>query len=147
MPTNARFERLHPKPQWASRRVDAGVPSMQKLLSSTASFVAAEDRRDPLPPTHIDIQRMRNANEQNPTAGKKKASDAGAGVVDVAWHPNTKVSVMAVAGGDRRVRLFNVSEMGVNRGQVKAALGAGDAPTASAVSGCGSFDFGSMLRR
>lgn len=55
------------------------------------------------------LRRMRNANQANPTTGKKEAEGAGGGVVDFAWHPNPKVGVMAVAGGDRRVRFFNVS--------------------------------------
>lgn len=107
-----RFERIHPKPQWASRRVGKGIPTIQKLLSSTSSFVSAGDSngRAPLPSTFIDIQRLRNANEQNPTTGSKEATNAGSGVVDFAWHPSTRLSVMAVAGGDRRVRFFNVSD-------------------------------------
>jgi U3 small nucleolar RNA-associated protein 18 len=55
------------------------------------------------------LRRMRNANQANPTTGKKEAEGAGGGVVDFTWHPNPKVGVMAVAGGDRRVRFFNVS--------------------------------------
>lgn len=87
--------------------MDTRTSTIQQLLSSTESFLANE-RREALAPSYIDIQRLVNANEQNPTAGKKKASDAGAGVVDVAWHPSTKLAVMAVASGDRRVRLFNI---------------------------------------
>ena len=31
--------------------------------------------------------------------------------MDLAWHPNPRVGVVAVAGGDRRVKLFNVSHL------------------------------------
>ena len=51
---------------------------------------------------------MRNANQQNPTTGKREAVNAGEGVVDFAWHPNPRIGVIAVAGGDRRVRIFSV---------------------------------------
>jgi U3 small nucleolar RNA-associated protein 18 len=77
---------------------------------STASFTSdsVAGSAAPLPPSFLDIHRLRNANEQNPTTGTKQASNAGAGVVDVAWHPSRSVSAMAVAGGDRRVRFFNI---------------------------------------
>lgn len=104
------FERLHPKPQWASLRVDASATPIQRLLSSTASFLDATENRGPLPPGFIDIQRLENANAKNPTAPAKKAGSS-AGVVDFAWHPSPRIPVMAVAGGDRRVRMFNVSEL------------------------------------
>lgn len=55
------------------------------------------------------MQRLRNANHQNPTTGKREASNGGSGVVDLAWHPSERVGVLAVAGGDRRIRFFNVS--------------------------------------
>lgn len=103
------FERLHPKPQWASMRVDASATPIQRLLNSTASFLDSSEKRGPLPPGFIDIQRVENANAQNPTAPAKKAGSS-AGVVDFAWHPSPRIPVMAVAGGDRRVRLFNVSD-------------------------------------
>jgi U3 small nucleolar RNA-associated protein 18 len=52
---------------------------------------------------------LRNANHQSPTTGKQEASNGGSGVVDLAWHPSERVGVLAVAGGDRRIRFFNVS--------------------------------------
>jgi hypothetical protein len=55
--------------------------------------------------------RLRNANHQSPTTGKQEASNGGSGVVDLAWHPSEKVGVLAVAGGDRRIRFFNVSHL------------------------------------
>jgi U3 small nucleolar RNA-associated protein 18 len=107
----ARFERLHPRPEWANRRTQTGTPSLSSLLATTKSFVAIPERgtRGSLPQGTIEIQRLRNANQQSPTVGKREAVDAGGGVVDFAWHPNPKVGVVAVAGGDRRVRFFNVS--------------------------------------
>ena len=114
MLTYGRFERLHPRPEWASQRSKSGTPALSSLLRSTKSFIApplpsSTSRRPPLPQGFIDIHRVLDANHQNPTAGKKDASNAGNGVVDIAWHPSSKVGVMAVAGGDRRVRFFNVS--------------------------------------
>lgn len=107
-----RFERLHPRPVWASRRAQVGTPSLSSLLASTKSFIEAPSRdvRGSLLQGTIEIRRIKNANQQNPTTGKRQAKDAGGGVVDLAWHPNPKVGVIAVAGGDRRVRLFNVSQ-------------------------------------
>ena len=55
--------------------------------------------------------RLRNANHQSPTTGKQEASNGGSGVVDLAWHPSERVGVLAVAGGDRRSRFFNVSSV------------------------------------
>jgi U3 small nucleolar RNA-associated protein 18 len=116
-----RFETLHPRPEWADRRTQAGTPSLSTLLSSTKSFIDNGDgpssssiikgqkKRGPLKAGKIEIQRLRNANHQNPTTGKQEAKDGGAGVVDIAWHPSERVGVLAVAGGDRRIRFFNVS--------------------------------------
>lgn len=104
-----RFERLHPKPEWASRRLDSKVPTMQRLLASTASFIstdAVSERRPPLPTTTIDIQRLRNANAA--AASEEGSSSALAGIVDLAWHPSAKMPVLATAGTDRRVRFYNV---------------------------------------
>ena len=103
-----RFETLHPRPAWAANRITAGTPSLRLLLSSTKSFIAPESHQ-PLPSGNLELQRVLNANHQNPTVGRRTAQGAGKGVVDVAWHPNPKVGVMAVAGGDRRVRFFNAS--------------------------------------
>ena len=55
--------------------------------------------------------RLRNANHQSPTTGKQEASNGGSGVVDLAWHPSERVGVLAVAGGDRRIRFFNVGHI------------------------------------
>lgn len=103
-----RFERLHPKPEWASRRVDTKVPTMQRLLASTASFISNDhvNGRHPLPTTTLDIQRLRNANA---VSGEEGAPSGQAGIVDLAWHPSAKMPVLATAGTDRRVRFYNVS--------------------------------------
>ena len=111
---SCRFERLHPRPDWASRRLKSGTPALSSLLRSTKSFIApsipsSTSHRSPLPRGFIDIHRLLDANHQNPTTGKKEASNAGNGVIDIAWHPSSRVGVLAVAGGDRRVRFFNVS--------------------------------------
>lgn len=118
-----RYETLHPRPEWADRRTTAGTPSLSALLSSTKSFidddanatpsssaiVKGQKKRAALKSGTIDMQRLRNANHQNPTTGKQEASNGGSGVVDLAWHPSERVGVLAVAGGDRRIRFFNVS--------------------------------------
>ncbi|ORX39627.1 WD40-repeat-containing domain protein [Kockovaella imperatae] len=114
------FERLHPRPQWASNRVKSGTPALRSLLSSTKSFVSplanGSGSRPPLARGVIEMQRLLDANHQNPTTGKKEASNAGNGVVDIAWHPSSRVGVLAVGGGDRRVRFFNID------GHTNAAL-------------------------
>lgn len=114
-----RYETLHPRPDWADKRTTAGTPSLSALLSSTKSFIdnpssssiikGQKKRTAALKSGTIDMQRLRNANHQNPTTGKQEASNAGSGVVDLAWHPSERVGVLAVAGGDRRIRFFNVS--------------------------------------
>jgi U3 small nucleolar RNA-associated protein 18 len=128
------YESIHPRPDWADQRSHAGVASLSSLLSSTKSFIddgrmgrgtngkgkgknnggsggGGYKPRSALAPGELDIQRLRNANQQNPTAGKRDAVDAGDGVVDLAWHPSERVGVLAVAGGDRRVRFFNVGQV------------------------------------
>ncbi|BEI87660.1 uncharacterized protein CcaverHIS019_0103780 [Cutaneotrichosporon cavernicola] len=103
------FERLHPKPDWASSRADNNLPTMQRLLASTASFIntgALDDRRPPLPTTTIDIQRLRNANAGS--VSEEGSSSGLAGIVDLVWHPSTKMPVLATAGTDRRVRFYNI---------------------------------------
>lgn len=107
--TDHRFERLHPKPEWAFSRLDSKVPTMQRLLASTASFISIDalgDGHRPLPTTTIDIQRLHNANAA--AASEGGSSSALAGIVDLAWHPSAKMPVLTTAGTDRRVRFYNV---------------------------------------
>jgi U3 small nucleolar RNA-associated protein 18 len=115
-----RFETLHPRPEWADQRTQAGIPSLSTLLSSTKSFIdepssssimKGKKKRSALKSGTIEMLRLRNANHQSPTTGKQEASNGGSGVVDLAWHPSEKVGVLAVAGGDRRIRFFNVGYM------------------------------------
>lgn len=121
-----RFERIHPRPAWADDRVRRGVPSLSSLFSSTKSFIdgtssggGGSSRSAPLPQGTLEVQRLRNANQQNPTTGKKEAVNVKDGVVDFAWHPNPAVPVGAVAGGDRRVRFFHVSDSYVGASWVR----------------------------
>jgi U3 small nucleolar RNA-associated protein 18 len=109
-----RFERIHPRPDWATGRIRAGVPSLSSLFSSTKSFIdssapVAGSSRAPLPQSVVEMQRLRNANQANPTTGKREAQGGGSGVVDFVWHPSARVPVGVVCGGDRRIRFFNVS--------------------------------------
>ena len=115
--TPCRFERLHPRPSWVDKRAVIGTPSLSSLLSTTKSFIdatstGARSSRSALVPHTIKLQRLLNANHQNPTVGKRDSAGAGKGVVSLEWHPNKRVGVLAVAGGDRRVRFFNVSTFG-----------------------------------
>lgn len=108
--SNLRFERLHPKPEWASRRVNTQVPTMHRLLASTASFLGREgfgEDRPLLPSSIIDIQRLRNAESAAPEEG---GGSGQAGIADLVWHPSAKLPVLATAGVDRRVRFYNVSD-------------------------------------
>ncbi|KAE8537612.1 hypothetical protein D1P53_006320 [Cryptococcus gattii VGV] len=110
------FERLHPPPDWAKRRTLPGTPSLSSLLTSNKSFISnpslssAQDplARPPLPPGTIDLKRVRNANHTNPTVSKREAEGGKGGVVDMAWHPSKQVGVLAVGGGDRRVKFFQI---------------------------------------
>ncbi|WVQ77938.1 hypothetical protein IAT38_000018 [Cryptococcus sp. DSM 104549] len=106
------FERLHPAPEWAKNRTAIGTPSLNSLLSTTASFIAPVGvpgkHRGALPTGTLDLKRMKDANQASPTVGKRDAPSGAGGVVDFAWHPAKTVGVIAVAGGDRRVRFFNI---------------------------------------
>ncbi|RXK39981.1 hypothetical protein M231_02776 [Tremella mesenterica] len=111
------YEALHPRPSWASLRLvphSQSQPSLSALLASTKSFIApnilGQTKRQSLEAGTISIQRVKDANHQNPTAGKMQARDAAGGVVSVAWHPNPQVGVVGVAGGDRRVRFFQIDD-------------------------------------
>lgn len=112
-----RFERIHPRPDWANGRIRTGVPSLSSLFSSTKSFIdnsasTAGTSRPPLPQGVVELQRLRNANQTNPTTGKREAQNGGSGVTDFVWHPSARVPVGVVCGGDRRVRFFSVSQSG-----------------------------------
>ncbi|ODN99333.1 hypothetical protein I350_07504 [Cryptococcus amylolentus CBS 6273] len=105
------FETLHPVPDWAKNRTPTGTPTLSSLLSSTKSFIApssSSTSRGPLPQGTLDLKRAKNANQTNPTTNKRESKSGQGGVVDFAWHPVKTVGVMAVAGGDRRVRFFNI---------------------------------------
>ncbi|WVQ71357.1 hypothetical protein IAR50_000885 [Cryptococcus sp. DSM 104548] len=105
------FETLHPLPDWAKNRKPSGTPTLSSLLTSTKSFIAppsSSTSRGPLPQGTLDLKRAKNANQTNPTTNKRESKSGQGGVVDFAWHPVKTVGVMAVAGGDRRVRFFNV---------------------------------------
>jgi U3 small nucleolar RNA-associated protein 18 len=104
-----RFETINPIPEWAAQSKrkrkrdemevdDDPLKSLNNLANTTASIIDA-GRKQPLPKGTIDIERLRDANQASKTEGDVKA---------VMFHPSATVSVMLCAGGDRRLKLFNI---------------------------------------
>lgn len=106
------FEKLHPRPRWASlelRKNDgstAGMQSLGDLLNTDVGLVnrsRGDDRQKgtTLPKQRIEIQRLRNANEAEARA-KPSA------IEQVAFHPGTRAHVMLTTSKDRKLRLYNI---------------------------------------
>jgi U3 small nucleolar RNA-associated protein 18 len=105
------FEQLHPRPSWASVSARAGassaVASIGDLLSSDVGLVSRVTgdtrrvKRHSLPPQRLDLQRLRNANEQ------QGRSDLPS-IETLSFHPGTRAHIMMTTAKDRRVRLFNI---------------------------------------
>jgi len=106
------FEKVHPTPEWASksarkvREKDAAASSinpLDALLASTGTFLSVPTRRGLLAKGSLEVERLRDANFQSRTEGKRD----GGGILQVKFH--TKVNgALAVIGGDRRLRMFNI---------------------------------------
>lgn len=77
---------------------DDPLRSLSKLANATASIIDASKRQQ-LAKGTIDIERLRDANQASKTEGDVKS---------VMFHPSATVSVMLSAGGDRRLKLFNI---------------------------------------
>jgi hypothetical protein len=92
---------LNPRPAWASAVREAPT-ALEALLSSSTPFLSRKGRAGVIPSGQIDIERVRDVN------------GGEAGVKALAWAPRVgeaegQRDILAVAGGDRRVRIFNVS--------------------------------------
>jgi U3 small nucleolar RNA-associated protein 18 len=124
-----RFEKVNPTPTWAKaardklhkrpkrRRPstsstsssisdkDAGEDNdidadVDNLLHSTSGILAASGRGlSKLPSTTLAVERLRDANQ---------AARSDGGIKCLRFHPSPSVPVLLTAGGDRRLRLFNV---------------------------------------
>ncbi|KAL9932841.1 hypothetical protein V8E36_008096 [Tilletia maclaganii] len=112
------FEKLHPRPLWASRPRKAGVdyttlipPAandanlLSDLLSRDTGLVArvtgASKLRGRLMPDGLDMERLRNANEA-------QGRDDDAAIESLGFHPTSNASVLMSATRNRKVRLFQI---------------------------------------
>ncbi|MCO5596140.1 hypothetical protein L7F22_050200 [Adiantum nelumboides] len=106
------FEKLHPRPRWASlelRKADgssAGMQSLGDLLNTDMGLVSRSrgDRRQKgttLPKQRIEIQRLRNANE-----GEARTKPSA--IEQVAFHPATRANVMLTTSKDRMLHLYHI---------------------------------------
>lgn len=97
---SSRFESLNPRPKWASLSSKGANDPLQSLLSSSSPFIASSKGRlgSALPAGQLDIERVRDV---------KGGEDGGVRALE--WAPGMSRSVLAVAGADRRVRVYNVS--------------------------------------
>lgn len=111
-----------------------GQESLAALLSNTAPLLSSTSKTGaasgPLPKGTLSIKRLRDANHQSrvvweggngkkkPVSGKKglaaddekdgkKEKYADTGLLGMKFHPN--VNVLAMVGGDRRLKIYSVS--------------------------------------
>ncbi|PIA13763.1 WD40 repeat-like protein [Coemansia reversa NRRL 1564] len=95
------FEKINPVPKWAietSKDISSGESKEwigDELLKSSSSLVSRN--RSLLPPTNLDIARVRNANQ---------AAVSQSVVQSVQFHPTA--TVLLTAGLDKTLRLFEV---------------------------------------
>ncbi|KAH9982109.1 WD40-repeat-containing domain protein [Lactifluus volemus] len=108
------YVKMNPTPEWATaarrkrRRTegdsdaDADVltttPSLDTLVTSSGGILDRKVRTR-LDPGVLAIERLRDANQAAQTEGE---------VTALQFHPSPQVSMLLVAGSDRRIRLFNV---------------------------------------
>lgn len=111
------FEKLHPRPSWASLSIRKPASSstdgetnnreaLSDLLSRDAGLVArvtkrGKEGRSKLPPGRLDVERLRNANESQ---GRATFSP----IDTLSFHPTTRAHVLMTTTKDRRLRLFQV---------------------------------------
>lgn len=112
------FEKMHPRPSWASvslRKFDSnGVPEdiknsgrekLSHLLNRDSGLVERvtkqQRKRSGLLKGRLDVERLRNANEQQ---GRSTYSP----IENVAFHPTKRAHVMLTTTKDRRLRLFQI---------------------------------------
>lgn len=119
------YEKLHPRPQWASldrrsgrsgdstSQTSTARDSLAHLLSRDAGFVkrSSDNNKDTgkvkksrrsLQAGKLDVQRLRNANEAQ---GRSNLSQIEA----LSFHPSARAHVMLAASKDRRLRLFQIN--------------------------------------
>lgn len=110
------FEKLHPRPSWASLAVrkanegeniqESGRETLSNLLSRDTGLVARVTKgekqgRTRLPQGRIEVERLRNANEAQ---GRATFSP----IESLSFHPSNRAHVLMTTTKDRRLRLFQV---------------------------------------
>ncbi|KAE8251405.1 hypothetical protein A4X13_0g4007 [Tilletia indica] len=112
------FEKLHPRPSWASRSRKGDVdystvipPAstdallLSELLSRDSGLVArvtgATKVRARLSPDGLEMERLRNANES-------QGRDDDAAVESIGFHPTSNANILMSATRNRKVRLFQI---------------------------------------
>ncbi|KZT35439.1 WD40 repeat-like protein [Sistotremastrum suecicum HHB10207 ss-3] len=106
------FEKINPTPEWATkarkrkrRRDDededdeATEDLLDPVLNASGGLVNHRKVKESLASGSLSVERLRDANQAAKTQGEIKA---------LGFHPNPNISVLFTAGGDRRLRLFNV---------------------------------------
>ena len=107
------FMKMNPTPEWATsvrrkrRRTEGGdgdvdadveTADLDTLVTSSGGILDRK-RRTHLDPGLLAIERLRDANQVAQAEGE---------VTALQFHPSPQVSMLLVAGSDRRIRLFNV---------------------------------------
>ncbi|CAD6892879.1 unnamed protein product [Tilletia controversa] len=112
------FEKLHPRPSWASRTrkgdidYNMAIPPastdallLSELLSRDSGLVARATGqskvRARLMPDGLEMERLRNANES-------QGRDDDAAVESVGFHPTSNANILISATRNRKVRLFQI---------------------------------------
>lgn len=100
------YERMHPRPAWASITPGESsawsTPLLQDLLSNESGLVSRAPARR-LTPERLEVERLRDANEA------QGRMDEPAAIEHLAFHPSARTHVLLTASRDRRVRLFQVN--------------------------------------
>lgn len=110
------FEKLHPRPVWASLAVrkasegerikESGREALSNLLSRDTGLVARVTKKGKqgqsrLPQGQLEMERLRNANESQ---GRATFSP----IESLSFHPSNRAHVLMTTTKDRRLRLFQV---------------------------------------
>lgn len=133
MRLRAQFEKLHPRPGWASFRLGTHTDQPDDALSGSDAVVVNEDAtrgihdllrsdtglvegyadaksvkaRGKLKAGEIELDRLRNANDAQ-SAHAVVAEESLPAIEMVRFHPSARASVLMTASKDRRVRLFQI---------------------------------------
>lgn len=103
------FEKLHPRPRWASlelRKGKEGVKSIGDLLNSDVGLVSrvtgdSRSKRAAIAAQQLQVQRLRNANQAQGQADLPS-------IETLSFHPGSRANIMMTTSKDRRLRLFNI---------------------------------------